>query len=483
MENVIKISIGSWAFTLQQSAYDFIDNWFGKYKASLDGSDNKDAVYANAEECIGAWLADRVKSVNQVVDTPLLKQAIIDCGLPLLESGDVGNGEAAYTSQDDSAKATAPSRRHLVRDKNDRRLGGVLSGLAAYLGTSATLLRVVFAVLLCFFIWMDHRVHGDFFETLIWIEAIVYIILWICIPEGRLPKQAASKVADETETAEPLASGLGRIIRFALGCILLLVGVCGLLFLPLSAMFFPKVILSILSTIPFAGNLVFVKVLLVIFFVIPQLFFIYEGVKLLFGFHFKKLHIGIVLILLWIVNVFVLGCTLAGNFLAVPKETNSAWKKIGLQSDTLFIQTVAPGWNDEKSYAVQLVDDMSFLWLDGRKAMYVLPVIDVDWDDDPAGFQMEYKLLGSPFEDRWFDASDIVSFRNDTLTIEAKRFDRNNPWRLDRMKLELDVPHGTSVVVCEPDGWQTEIGRRNFIPFLHGHNNHSTPIWVMEYGE
>jgi phage shock protein PspC (stress-responsive transcriptional regulator) len=36
----------------------------------------------------------------------------------------------------------------LIRSKNDRKLAGVLGGLAKYLGMDATLLRVIFVILL-----------------------------------------------------------------------------------------------------------------------------------------------------------------------------------------------------------------------------------------------------------------------------------------------------------------------------------------------
>ncbi|WP_078378940.1 PspC domain-containing protein [Sutcliffiella halmapala] len=36
----------------------------------------------------------------------------------------------------------------LIRSKNDRKLAGVLAGLASYMGIDATLLRVIFIILL-----------------------------------------------------------------------------------------------------------------------------------------------------------------------------------------------------------------------------------------------------------------------------------------------------------------------------------------------
>ncbi len=56
----------------------------------------------------------------------------------------------------------------LLRDSNDKMLGGVCSGIANYFGIDKTLIRLAWAILtVCSF------------STLFW----VYIICWIIIPE------------------------------------------------------------------------------------------------------------------------------------------------------------------------------------------------------------------------------------------------------------------------------------------------------------
>ncbi|MDE7159523.1 MAG: PspC domain-containing protein [Muribaculaceae bacterium] len=68
--------------------------------------------------------------------------------------------------------STLPKR--LFRDPNDKLLGGVCSGIAAYLGIDPTWVRLI-VVVLCFLS----------FSTV----AIVYFILWIVIPEATTPLQ------------------------------------------------------------------------------------------------------------------------------------------------------------------------------------------------------------------------------------------------------------------------------------------------------
>ncbi|HDR04220.1 MAG TPA: PspC domain-containing protein [Candidatus Marinimicrobia bacterium] len=59
--------------------------------------------------------------------------------------------------------------KRLVRSKNDKMLGGVLAGIAEYLGWDITVIRVTYAIITF--------LSASFPGTLI------YIILWIVMPE------------------------------------------------------------------------------------------------------------------------------------------------------------------------------------------------------------------------------------------------------------------------------------------------------------
>lgn len=63
--------------------------------------------------------------------------------------------------------------RKLYRSPSDKILGGVVSGLACYLGTSATLLRIIVALLIL---------------ASMPFSLIAYLILWAIIPEARTPE-------------------------------------------------------------------------------------------------------------------------------------------------------------------------------------------------------------------------------------------------------------------------------------------------------
>lgn len=83
----------------------------------------------------------------------------------------------------------ADEKKKLTRSKNDRWLAGVCGGIAEYFNVDAVLIRVLF-------ILFSFAVGGGL---------IIYIILWIVMPEGSAESEAAD-LADEwkAEEAEPL---------------------------------------------------------------------------------------------------------------------------------------------------------------------------------------------------------------------------------------------------------------------------------------
>ena len=84
-----------------------------------------------------------------------------------------GYGAGAWSSN----TAYSTTRRRLYRNPDDKMLGGVISGMAAYLGWDVTLLRLLLLVVL---------ICGV--GTLI----PVYIVCWLIIPEARTAAEKLS---------------------------------------------------------------------------------------------------------------------------------------------------------------------------------------------------------------------------------------------------------------------------------------------------
>jgi phage shock protein C len=85
----------------------------------------------------------------------------------------------------------------LTRSKTDRKIAGVAGGIARHFGVDATLIRVL---------WVLAVVVGGF-------GLLLYIILWIMLPEGDEPTTSgAAAIAEERYArGEITAEDLARI--------------------------------------------------------------------------------------------------------------------------------------------------------------------------------------------------------------------------------------------------------------------------------
>jgi phage shock protein PspC (stress-responsive transcriptional regulator) len=66
--------------------------------------------------------------------------------------------------------------RRLYRDVREKKLGGVASGIAGYMGWDVTVVRLVLVLVVCVQMWLG--VEG-------WLGVVgVYMVLWLIAPEG-----------------------------------------------------------------------------------------------------------------------------------------------------------------------------------------------------------------------------------------------------------------------------------------------------------
>ncbi len=221
MKDVKQCSISSVAFTLEidayQTLYDYIEAIRNRYANDADA----DEILSDIEGRI-AELILSVHSADRVVAKPLIDTIIKQMG-----SVDDICGEAP-ASEDAPTEEERKSHRRLYRNIDDAPIGGVCAGIAAYLGCSVVLVRVIALLLLIG--W----------GASLWL----YIILWVAVPAAVTARQklemrgepvTASSIRDfynslevDKKTRSVLGSivvGIGKIIlffaKFILGCMLI----------------------------------------------------------------------------------------------------------------------------------------------------------------------------------------------------------------------------------------------------------------------
>lgn len=168
MKKTININVGGFAFIIEEEAYDRLHQYLHAVRRNLGTDVDTEEVMNDIELRIAELFREALKeNGREVVDVALVEKVKGVMGKP----EDYGDGtehrekEASFTHTADYEE----SQRTLFRDPDNKMLGGVAAGLANYFGWDPLAFRIIFVLLL----------FGFGFGVL------VYIVLWILIPEAR----------------------------------------------------------------------------------------------------------------------------------------------------------------------------------------------------------------------------------------------------------------------------------------------------------
>ena len=187
MKKTLTVNLGGTVFHIDEDAYRLLDNYLSNLKIHFSKDVGADEIVDDIERRISELFAEKLTAGLQVITITDVEEVITRMGNPEdIETGDAETSSHAGTKTSSGSgswnagsanQATASVRRRLFRNPDDKMLGGVVSGLASYLGWDVTLLRfLLLIVLICGY------------GTLI----PVYIICWLVIPEARTAAEKLS---------------------------------------------------------------------------------------------------------------------------------------------------------------------------------------------------------------------------------------------------------------------------------------------------
>ena len=170
MKKVTNACIGGRSFTLDEDAYGRMSAYLEHFRARLTVPElQKGEVMDEIEGRIAELFYQEVGDGARVVSLQLVEKVISTLGMPD-GSAETGSGTAGASFSGKAAESGNAAKK-LYRDKDEKRLGGVCSGLSWYFDLDVTLIRVLMLVaLIC-------GTAG------FW----VYVILWIAIPAADTP--------------------------------------------------------------------------------------------------------------------------------------------------------------------------------------------------------------------------------------------------------------------------------------------------------
>jgi phage shock protein PspC (stress-responsive transcriptional regulator) len=340
MNQTLTVNISGMVFHIEVDAYDTLKNYLNKIKSYFNNSEEREEIMLDIESRMAELFSGMMNEKNEVIKTSDVEKVIEIMGKP-----EQYISEDEEQTQEFTNETSIKGDKKLFRNPDDRLLGGVCSGLGAYIGVDTVWVRLFFVAALFL---------GFGFLT--------YIILWIVMPEaktasdklkmkgepiniqniGKKFEEEANKVSDNLKNVdtnkfskkagsvlENIVGVIGtifttifNIVGKVLGVAFLIVGTFMLVVL-LGMLFGSKTIFSITSDGVFSFeaheffNLIFVSqdqyylaILGVLLLVgIPILTLIYLAIKLLFKI---KLHysFGLTMAILFVIGMSI--CALVG---------------------------------------------------------------------------------------------------------------------------------------------------------------------------
>ena len=158
MKKTVNVAIGGCSFIIDEDAYIALDNYLDRFWTAMNDSAGGDDVMEELEGRIADLMKQKLVS-REVVNLKIVEEIIAQIGYP------EGYNEGSETNNDENMNAP----RKFFRDSEDKKIAGVCSGLALYLGIDVVFVRIIFLVaLIC-------GTAG------FW----AYIIFWVVAPETR----------------------------------------------------------------------------------------------------------------------------------------------------------------------------------------------------------------------------------------------------------------------------------------------------------
>lgn len=188
MKKTLTVNLGGTVYHIDDDAYRLLDNYLSNLKQYFQKQEGAEEIVDDIENRIAELFAEKVADGKQVVTITDVEEIITRVGKPEdfgvtdddFESRQKAeesatSGQSASSSQNYTQAGT--TKRRCFRDPDNKMLGGLAAGLAAYLVWDITLVRILMIVL----------VFVPYCPMI-----ILYLIGWIFIPEAHTAAEKLS---------------------------------------------------------------------------------------------------------------------------------------------------------------------------------------------------------------------------------------------------------------------------------------------------
>jgi phage shock protein PspC (stress-responsive transcriptional regulator) len=165
MKITVSINLGGYSFNIDEDAYGELKRYLKNLEMHFAGEESSSEILSDIETRMAELFRARMTAYKQVITIEDVREAITILGTP----EDISDAEGPT----DHEKFSSPGYHRIYRDPDNRIIGGVCAGMGVYWDMDPIILRVIFAVLV---------LAGG-------LGGLVYLILWIVIPEAKTTAQ------------------------------------------------------------------------------------------------------------------------------------------------------------------------------------------------------------------------------------------------------------------------------------------------------
>jgi phage shock protein PspC (stress-responsive transcriptional regulator) len=170
MKKVININFQGLIVPIEESSYELLQQYIESLRRYFAQEEGRDEIINDIESRISELFQERLKGGSTCITDEDVNAIIRNMGRPEdFEEAEKGDSKEDFAGEPESAKTHRSYQgdwswkgKRLYRDENNKILGGVCSGIAAYFGIDPVIVRIVFIV------------SG--------IGFLAYILLWMFVP-------------------------------------------------------------------------------------------------------------------------------------------------------------------------------------------------------------------------------------------------------------------------------------------------------------
>src|SRR5688572_12116890 len=175
MKKIININLSGRVVPIEDSAYEKLQEYIESLRRYFANEEGRDEIINDIESRIAELMSEKVRKGADSITDADVNEIANSMGRPedfegeeIKEQSYASSASTAGSSQQTTQSQAPPkAKRGLYRDTSDKFIGGVCSGIAAYLNVDPAIVRILFAII----------TFGGF-----GLGFLAYIILWIILP-------------------------------------------------------------------------------------------------------------------------------------------------------------------------------------------------------------------------------------------------------------------------------------------------------------